>query len=86
MEFLTPPPLCPQNLYYLCANLWYFLTPAFPGPFHSDVIYGSPLQQIIVLFCERVPLYFPFQASRTLSVQCICEESRIVVDVLFYSD
>ena len=36
-NFFTP--LCPQNLYYLAANLQHFWT---PSPFNVDVIYGSP--------------------------------------------
>ena len=34
------PPLWPQNLFCLSANLVHFLTP--PSPFCADVIYGSP--------------------------------------------
>ena len=36
LGFLTPPPLCPQNLYCLSANLG----PFFTSPFCTDVIYG----------------------------------------------
>ena len=44
-DFSTPPPLCPQNLYCLSANLGYFLSPTFPC---SDVIYGSSLEHALL--------------------------------------
>ena len=37
------PPLCPQHLFWLSANLLHFLS---PSPFSADVIYGSPLPLI----------------------------------------
>ena len=55
--YLPPPhPLSPNLIYSLSANLGYFLIPPPPICLCADVIYGSPLKQIIKRFRRLLTL------------------------------